>query len=578
MIIAAVAGASGYAGGEIVRLLLGHPQIELGVVTADSQAGKRLGDVQPHLAAWGTGSSNPHGGDAARPRRGLPRAAARRVGELAAQLPDDIVVVDCGADYRLDRRRASGRRSTARRTPGPGPTACPSCRAAAAPSGTSSRARTRIAVPGCYPTASLLGLAPGFAAGVLEPTTSSSCGQRHSGAGKALKPHLLGAEVHGRDVAVRGGRRPPAYPRDRAEPRARRGRAGLAVSFTPTLAPMARGILATAPRRCGPATTPEQLRDAWRGRLRRRAVRAPAARGPVARTSDDLGANTAHLQLARRRVGRPGRLVAAIDNLIKGTAGGAIQSTNLALGLPRDRRPPDRRSRPVSDTSRSGLPGRRRHRRPQGERQAGPRPRRQRRPRPPAAAVFTSNRVVAAPVVWSRQVVADGALDAVVLNSGGANACTGPRGSRTRTHRRGGGGHARSSAVDVAGLLHRADRRAAPDGQDQRRHHDRGRARSRPTATTAAAERDHDHRHPRQDRARSRATAGRSGGWPRAPACSRPRSRRCSSSSSPTRVTDAGTARRGPPRGDVHTFDRVDSDGCQSTNDTVLLMASGASA
>src|SRR5690242_21776047 len=102
MVTAAVAGASGYAGGEIVRLLLGHPDIELGAVTADSQAGRRLGDVHPHLAAVGdrvlepTTATTLLGHDVV--FLALPHGASA---DLAAQLPDDVVVVDCGADFRL---------------------------------------------------------------------------------------------------------------------------------------------------------------------------------------------------------------------------------------------------------------------------------------------------------------------------------------------------------------------------------------------------------------------------------------------------------------------------------------------
>ena len=89
---------------------------------------------------------------------------------LAAQLPDDVVVVDCGADFRLDDAAGLDRRSTAPTTPGPGPTGCPSCRCrVGAAAARRWPARTRVAVPGCYPTACSLALAPGFAAGLLEP-------------------------------------------------------------------------------------------------------------------------------------------------------------------------------------------------------------------------------------------------------------------------------------------------------------------------------------------------------------------------------------------------------------------------
>ena len=148
-----------------------------------------------------------------------------------------------------------------------------------------------------------------------------------------------------------------------------------------------------------------------------------------------------------------------------------------------------------------------------------------------AAAVFTGNRVEAAPVTWSRTVVADGRADAVVLNSGGANACTGAPGfqdtHRTAEHVGAALGIAPGDVVVCSTgligerlpmdlLLAGVDAAAAGAGRRRRAGRRRG---------------DHDHRHRRQDRGRRSATAGRSAAWPRAPACSRPRWPRCSSSS-----------------------------------------------
>ncbi len=149
----------------------------------------------------------------------------------------------------------------------------------------------------------------------------------------------------------------------------------------------------------------------------------------------------------------------AIDNLTKGTAGGAVQSMNIALGLDGNRRPQPAGSCPVTVTA------------PKGFRAAGVKAGLKASGNPDlalvvndgpskaAAAVFTSNRVAAAPVHWSRQVVSDGRVDAVVLNSGGANACTGPQGFQNThaTAEKVGGspGHLRHRRL---GLLHRPDR------------------------------------------------------------------------------------------------------------------------
>ena len=167
-----MAGASGYAGGEILRLLLAHPQIEVGAVTAASSAGERLGrrPPAPGPARRTACSSRPPLDDPGRPRRRLPRPAARRIrrarGAAAATTSSSSTAAPTSGS---SRRRGLDRRSTARRTPAPGPTGCPSCRsgrvrAARAADGRDAGSRC----PGCYPTACSLALAPGFAAGLLE--------------------------------------------------------------------------------------------------------------------------------------------------------------------------------------------------------------------------------------------------------------------------------------------------------------------------------------------------------------------------------------------------------------------------
>ena len=150
-------------------------------------------------------------------------------------------------------------------------------------------------------------------------------------------------------------------------------------------------------------------------------------------TAATLGANTALLQVtvdpdAGRMV-----VVGAIDNLTKGTAGAAVQCMNLAARAARDHRPADDRSEPRDRRRGPGrVPGRRSDSRAEGQRQAPTSRSSSTTGRAFAAAgVFTRNKVKAAPVLWSEQVLATGSLRAVVLNSGGANACTGHQGFQT---------------------------------------------------------------------------------------------------------------------------------------------------
>jgi len=334
MVTAAVAGASGYAGGEIVRLLLGHPDIHLRTVAADSQAGRRLAEVHPHLAAARdlvlepTTAASLRGHDVV--FLALPHGASAA---LAVSLPEDVVVVDCGADYRLSDAEAWHAFYGSRHA-GTWPYGLPELPIRGGSVRDELKGAIRIAVPGCYPTACSLALAPGFAAGLLEPNdVVIVAASGTSGAGKGLKPHLLGSEVMGSmsPYGVGGGHRHTPEIRQNlalaaGEP--------VTLSFTPTLAPMARGILATCTARVTAGTTAEGLRAAWEDAYGGEPFVHVLPQGQWPRTADVLGANVAQVQLTLdESVGRA-VVVAALDNLTKGTAGGAIQCANLALGLP----------------------------------------------------------------------------------------------------------------------------------------------------------------------------------------------------------------------------------------------------
>lgn len=335
----AIAGASGYAGGELLRLLLQHPALEIGAVTAASSAGRRLGESQPHLVPLAdrvigeTTAEQLAGHDVV--FLALPHGASAA---LAAQLPPDVVVVDCGADHRLADAGAwtefyGGEHA------GNWPYGLPELLHADGSRQREVLAGTRrIAVPGCYPTAVSLALAPGFAAGLLEPDVVVVAASGTSGAGKALKPNMLASEVMGSMSPYGVG----GVHRHTPEMEQNLGLAAgepVRVSFTPTLAPMARGIIATctAPLRPGAdGTLPsaEQVRQAWTSAYAEEPFVHVLPWPAWPRTADTLGANTALLQVTvDARTGRV-IVVAAIDNLAKGTAGGAIQSANLALDLP----------------------------------------------------------------------------------------------------------------------------------------------------------------------------------------------------------------------------------------------------
>lgn len=337
----AVAGASGYAGGELLRVLLSHPDVEIGAVTAASNAGSPLGAHQPHLVPLADRVLAPTTAEVLAGHDvvflALPHGASA---EIAARLPEDVLVVDCGADHRLTDPAAWAEFYGGEHA-GSWPYGLPELLHA---DGTRQRELLRgvrrIAVPGCYPTSVTLALAPGLAAGLLEPDVVVVAASGTSGAGRAAKPHLLGSEVMGSmsPYGVGGVHR---HTPEMEQNLALAAKEPVAVSFTPTLAPMARGILATVTTRLrrgasvrGGEATATQIRAAWTEAYVAEPFVHVLPEGRWPRTADTLGANTALLQVAIDARTDRVVVVAAIDNLAKGTAGGAIQSMNIALNLP----------------------------------------------------------------------------------------------------------------------------------------------------------------------------------------------------------------------------------------------------
>jgi len=330
----AVAGASGYAGGELLRLLLGHPDLEVGAVTAASTAGQRLGAVHPHLTPLAdrvladTSAETLAGHDVV--FLALPHGHSAG---LVDQLPDHVVVLDCGADFRLrDGADWTSFYDTAHA--GSWPYGLPELPVAGG--GRQREAltgRRRIAVPGCYPTAVSLALAPGFAAGVLGGDVVVVAASGTSGAGKAAKAHLLGSEVMGAMSPYGVGgvhRHTPEIEQNLTAA----GGDTVRVSFTPTLAPMPRGILATCSAPLADGVDPAAVRDAWVASYADEPFVHVLPQGQWPSTASVLGSNSVHVQVTvDERVGRV-VAVAAVDNLTKGTAGAAVQCLNLALGLP----------------------------------------------------------------------------------------------------------------------------------------------------------------------------------------------------------------------------------------------------
>jgi N-acetyl-gamma-glutamyl-phosphate reductase len=326
---AAVAGASGYAGGEVLRLLVGHPEIEIGALTGNSNAGQRLGALQPHLlpladrVVEATTAQVLAGHDVV--FLALPHGQSAAVAE---QLGGDVLVVDMGADFRLE-DAADWERFYGSPHAGTWPYGLPEL-----PGGRAALAGTkRIAVPGCYPTAVSLALVPAYAAALAEPEAVIVAASGTSGAGKAAKPHLLGSEVMGSmsPYGVGGGHR---HTPEMVQNLSAAAGTRVGVSFTPTLAPMPRGILATCTAKAAPGVTAADVRAAYEKAYADEPFvhLLPEGRWPA--TASVYGSNAVQLQVALDEAAHRIIAISAIDNLAKGTAGGAVQSMNIALGLP----------------------------------------------------------------------------------------------------------------------------------------------------------------------------------------------------------------------------------------------------
>jgi N-acetyl-gamma-glutamyl-phosphate reductase len=328
----AVAGASGYAGGEILRLLLGHPayadgRLTIGALTAAASAGTLLGEHHPHLlpladrALEATDADTLKGHDVV--FLGLPHGHSAA---LADQLGSDTVIVDCGADFRLTDAGAWERFYGSSHA-GSWPYGLPELPGAR----DRLRGATRIAVPGCYPTAALLALWPAIAEGLVEPAVTIVAVSGTSGAGRAAKTDLLGSEVIGSARAYNVGGKHRHTPEIAQGLKAVTDK-DVTVSFTPVLIPTSRGILATCTAK---TTTPLSLvRSAYEKAYDAEPFIHLLPEGQLPKTGAVIGSNAAQLAVAVDEDASTFIGIAAIDNLVKGTGGAAVQSMNLALGWP----------------------------------------------------------------------------------------------------------------------------------------------------------------------------------------------------------------------------------------------------
>lgn len=327
-----VIGASGYTGGDLIRLAACHPFIEIALLVGGSHAGKTLGEVFPHLARVdapalvSTDDADWEVCDAV--FSGLPHGTAQ---DVIKKLPAHIRVIDMSADFRLrDPQVYSqwyGRPHEAKELLGE------------AVYGLTEHytddisAARLVACPGCYPTAALLSLLPGVAGGLIvaeDIVIDAKSGI--SGAGRSLKQNTLFSEAG-------EGLSPYAVGSHRHAPEIEQelGKAAghdLTVNFTPHLIPMSRGELVTCHVRLRDRATADSLRDALVVAYEKKAFVHVLPAGQLPATQHVRGSNHCLIAVVPDRI--PGRaiVIGVLDNLVKGSAGQALQNFNLMFGLP----------------------------------------------------------------------------------------------------------------------------------------------------------------------------------------------------------------------------------------------------
>jgi N-acetyl-gamma-glutamyl-phosphate reductase len=325
-----LAGASGYAGGELLRLLLGHPSLELGVLAAGASAGQPVTGLHPGLLALADRTFAPTdpatlaGADLV--FLALPHGESAA---LVAALPPTTKVVDLGADFRLadPAAWATYYGGTHAGTWTYGLPELPGQRAAIA-------ASSRVANPGCYATSVALGLAPLLAAGLVEPADVVVVGASGtSGAGRKATDALLASTIAGAVSAYRAGGAHQHTP-EMEQALSAAAKAPVTLSFTPLLAPMPRGILSTCTARLAPGTTTADLRAVLAAAYADEPFVHLLPEGTWPTTKATAGSNAAVLAAAADLHSGRAVVTVAIDNLGKGAAGQALQNANLMLGLP----------------------------------------------------------------------------------------------------------------------------------------------------------------------------------------------------------------------------------------------------
>lgn len=333
MIRAAVVGAAGYTGIETVRLLLAHPDIEVTMVTSGADARRAVEDLYPALAGCGLVFEAPDA-DAVCANADIAFLAVPHTAALAIApglLASGLKVFDLSADFRL---KDPALYEAWYETPHTASHLLERAVYGLPELGRDAIAGADlVACPGCYPTATILAAAPAIEAGLAVPGSkvvvdaksgvsgagrSPSPGSHYVTANEAVAPYKVGSHRHTPEIAQ-------ALSEVAGSP--------VRVSFTPHLVPMSRGLLSTVYLEAADGLTTTDAVEAYRSRYDGEPFVTVHGPGRMPSTREVTGTNRAHIGVAVDAASSTLVVACAIDNLVKGSGGQAIQCANIALGL-----------------------------------------------------------------------------------------------------------------------------------------------------------------------------------------------------------------------------------------------------
>ncbi len=325
-----VVGASGYSGGELIRLLQNHPHFELEYLAAGSQAGTLIAEVHPQHSQLGErrfeATTTARMNECQLIFCALPHGESAR---LIAELAPEVKVVDLGADFRLHSAQSWEKYygGVHAGTWTYGLAEIPGQRAEIANS-------DRVANPGCYATAIALAAAPALQGGLIDGediVVVAASGT--TGAGRKASTNLLASEIMGSLTSYKFGGVHQHTP-EIEETLTKVAGSIVKISFTPILAPMPRGILATVTAKLKSPLDTAQAQAIYQNFYEKEEFVTVLSGSLLPKTSALLGSNGVQMQVAVDAHTNRFIISAAIDNLGKGAAAQAIQNANLMLGIP----------------------------------------------------------------------------------------------------------------------------------------------------------------------------------------------------------------------------------------------------